>query len=386
MRRILFSVTFSVVVPADPVVAHVGSKVILPCRISPPENAEALEIRWYRQDQFSNPVLLYNYGKIQDIQEESYRNRSSLTQWSDQSDGLQDGDVSLRLEKLRVQDEDSFYCYVSGDTAYDSKIVDLKIIDPPDSSGLWKALFVSVFICALGLAGFIFYKYRDKLTGKKPAKEAGGVNIEELRKHADEITVNPQSESADLIVSQDCKSVRVSDEYKHTGGGFPYRLCAFGAQQFSSGRHYWEVDLAIPPNPPKNYWLIGVVRPINFPAIHTPDFTPSSGFWYLCSDGPNGFHTNNVKPVTFSPRPERLGVLLDYDKGQLSFYNVKEGKHLLTISSSFPGPVVSLFNPGAGDQSSLKILDCSKPEESAADSSKPLLTNSDSTPDKTKSK
>uniref|UniRef100_A0A673HNI8 Immunoglobulin V-set domain-containing protein n=1 Tax=Sinocyclocheilus rhinocerous TaxID=307959 RepID=A0A673HNI8_9TELE len=99
------SVSFIVVVPGDPIVAHVGSTVIVPCWTSPPENAEALEIRWYRHDQFNNPVLLYNHGKIQDIQE-CFRNRSSLALRSDQSGGLKDGDVSLRLEKLTFQDAD----------------------------------------------------------------------------------------------------------------------------------------------------------------------------------------------------------------------------------------------------------------------------------------
>ncbi len=114
-------------VPGDPIVAHVGSTVILPCWISPPESAEALEIRWYRQD-FNNPVLLYNHGKIQDTQEESFRNRSSLTLRSDQSGGLKDGDVSLRLEKLGVQDEGPFRCYVSGESSYDSQELVLKIM------------------------------------------------------------------------------------------------------------------------------------------------------------------------------------------------------------------------------------------------------------------
>ncbi len=113
-------------VPRDPIVAHVGSTVILPCWISPPENAEALEIRWYRQE-FNNPVLLYNHGKIQDTQEESFRNRSSLTLRSDQSGGLKDGDVSLRLEKLRFQDDGLFHCYVSGESSYDSQEVVLKV-------------------------------------------------------------------------------------------------------------------------------------------------------------------------------------------------------------------------------------------------------------------
>uniref|UniRef100_A0A672K6K8 Ig-like domain-containing protein n=1 Tax=Sinocyclocheilus grahami TaxID=75366 RepID=A0A672K6K8_SINGR len=113
--------SFTVGVPGDPIAAHVGSTVILPCWISPPENAEALEIRWYRRDQFRNPVLLYNHGKIQDVQEETYRNRTSLALRSDQSGGLKDGDVSLRLDKLRVQDDGSFRCYVSGESSYGSE-------------------------------------------------------------------------------------------------------------------------------------------------------------------------------------------------------------------------------------------------------------------------
>ncbi|CAM4508576.1 unnamed protein product [Leuciscus chuanchicus] len=261
------SVSVTVVVPHDQIVAHVGSTVTLPCWISPPENAEALEIRWYRQDQFSNPVLFYQHGKIQDVQEESYRNRSSLTLRSDLSGGLKDGDVSLRLEKLRIQDEGSFHCYVSGEKSYDSGEVVLKVtalgsapvlfpqplddgrvnisckssgwypepnvtwmsdertvllpggvsrsrgademfsvhswttishsdaqlvscsislktgefregrlniqaIISSDSSDPWKALFFTLFICALlGLVGLILYIYRHKQTGKKQADQ-----------------------------------------------------------------------------------------------------------------------------------------------------------------------------------------------------------------------
>ncbi|XP_067256457.1 butyrophilin subfamily 1 member A1 [Chanodichthys erythropterus] len=121
------TMSFTVVVPRDQIVAHVGSTVTLPCWISLPENAEALEIRWYRHDQFSNPVLFYKHGKIQDIEEESYRNRTSLTRCSDQSGGLKDGDVSLQLEKLTVQDEGLFHCYVSGESTYGSQEMVLKV-------------------------------------------------------------------------------------------------------------------------------------------------------------------------------------------------------------------------------------------------------------------
>ncbi|KAL0189813.1 hypothetical protein M9458_016912, partial [Cirrhinus mrigala] len=154
-----------------------------------------------------------------------------------------------------------------------------------------------------------------------------------------EITVDCEHSHPDLKVSKDCKIVRDGPGYDHTGEGFPYELCAFGAQRFTSGRHYWEVELTRENSPPKNYWLIGVVKEETFTSQDRSALTPSSGFWFLCSDGPNGFHTNTDPPVKLSltPRPERLGVLLDYDEGQLSFYNVKESKHLLTISTRFSG-------------------------------------------------
>uniref|UniRef100_A0A673KJW8 B30.2/SPRY domain-containing protein n=1 Tax=Sinocyclocheilus rhinocerous TaxID=307959 RepID=A0A673KJW8_9TELE len=230
------------------------------------------------------------------------------------------------------------------------------------SSGPWKALFLTFLICALlGSVVFILYKYREKLTVVED------INIEELRKHAVEITIDREDLQSGLIVSKDCKMVRDRPEYKHTGEGFPYQLCASGAQRFTSGRHYWEVELVHPPNPPKNYWIIGVVKHGHFCSNNRSALTPSRGFWFLCSDGPHGFHTNTEPPVKLSltPRPERLGVLLDYDEGLLSFYNVKESKHLLTISSRFSGSVVPLFNPGAGDPSPLRILDRPKPVESS---------------------
>ncbi|XP_048039399.1 butyrophilin subfamily 1 member A1-like [Megalobrama amblycephala] len=478
------SASFTVVVPRDQTVAHVGSTVTLPCWISPPENAEALEIRWYREV-FANPVLFYKDGKIEKEQDESYRNRSSLTLRSDLSGGLKDGDVSLQLEKLTVQDEGSFHCYVSGEKAYGSGEVVLKVIalgsapvlypqplddgrvnisckssgwypEPnvtwtsderkalhpgggsrsrgkdqmfsvhswtvvshsdaqlvscsmslktgdlresrinmqafisSDSSDPWKALFFIILICALlGLVGLILYKNRHKLPGKKPADQImRDVNIEELRKHADQITIDREHLHPDLRVSGDCKRVRDSQDYKPTGEGFPYELCAFGAQRFKSGRHYWEVELAQEDTPPKNYWLIGVAEHGNFCLKDRSALTPSNGYWCLCSDGPNGFYTSSEKPdkLSLTPRPEQLGVLLDYDDGQLSFYNVKEKKHLLTMSTRFTGSVAPLFNPGVGDQSPLIILDCPKPEESTVEipasvespveSSQPLLGNS----------
>ncbi|XP_056620661.1 selection and upkeep of intraepithelial T-cells protein 1-like [Triplophysa dalaica] len=102
---------FSVKGVVGQIVGRLGSTVSLPCWISPPLNAERLEIRWYRPEGFNTPVLFYSDGKMQEVWEERYRNCSCLSRRSSQSDGLKDGDVSLRLENVTVQDDGLFYCY-----------------------------------------------------------------------------------------------------------------------------------------------------------------------------------------------------------------------------------------------------------------------------------
>uniref|UniRef100_A0A673KBJ1 B30.2/SPRY domain-containing protein n=1 Tax=Sinocyclocheilus rhinocerous TaxID=307959 RepID=A0A673KBJ1_9TELE len=428
---VCLSVSLTVVVPGDPIAAHVGSTVIVPCWISPPENAEALEIRWYRHDQFSNPVLLYNHGKLQDVQEEPYRNRTSLALRSDQSGGLKDGDVSLRLEKLRVQDDGSFRSLGSAPVLFPKPLDDGRVniscrsrgwypepsvswtsddgrafrpggsshsrgADEMFSVHSWTAVSLSdaqLVSCSVSLRTGELKEGRLHIQGivssaERSHRSAPDYSTERRRLNefsalfesswcwrygalAVVITIDREHSHPDLKVSKDCKTVRDSEDYQHTGEGFPFQLCAFGAQRFTSGRHYWEVELAHSPNPPKNFWIIGVVKHGHFTARDRSALTPSNGFWFLCSDGPHGFYTNTEPSIRFSltPRPERLGVLFDYDDGLLSFYNVKESTHLLTISSRFSESVVPLFNPGAGDPSPLRILDCPKPAELAVESS-----------------
>ncbi|KAA0723985.1 Butyrophilin subfamily 1 member A1 [Triplophysa tibetana] len=461
------------------IVGRVGLTVTLPCWISPQTDAGTLEIRWYRPERYDTPVLFYRKGKIQEVQEEEYRNRSSLSRRSALSHGLKDGDVSLRLDNLTLQDGGVFYCYVSGDW-YDSQAVTLNIsalgrtpvLSPqplndthvnvscrssgwfpepsvmwmsdrrrllsagrvshsrgadgtfsvhswtlvslseasqvfclltlnsveeregavdvqafrPSPSGPWKALFITFVILALlGVFGLVLFKHRDRLTGNREMKAeittpptVHDEIIELLRNNAVVITLDRESAHPDLRITQDLKRVRDSGDYQRRGDGFPYELCVCGAETFTSGRHYWEVELVYNNLDPKSFWLIGVAVKGNYQSADKTGLTASAGFWFLCSDGPKGFYTNTEPTIilSLSPRPQRVGVLLDYDSGQLSFYDVTESKHLLTISTRFSGPVVPLFNPGVGDICPLRITYPLEPKESPEESTQPLLQNS----------
>lgn len=148
---------------------------------------------------------------------------------------------------------------------------------------------------------------------------------------------------------------------KYEGHGFPYELCVRGRDVFRSGRSYWEVGLKITNVPPKKSWLIGVAKDSNRTSDKKSDFTPSNGFWFLCSDPVKGLCVNTEPEISLpeNTTPECIGVLLDFDNSKLSFYNVhpNDCAHLFTMFIDFQGGIVPLFNPGIGEIAPLKIID-----------------------------
>ncbi|KAK3523483.1 hypothetical protein QTP86_033982 [Hemibagrus guttatus] len=126
LRRVMAE-TFVVNCTKTVIMGKYGSSVVLPCWLTPNTNAESLEIRWYRPNQFKEPLLFYQDHKVITEFQENYKNRSSLTVRGPQSTGLKQGDISLKLDNLDLSDIGIFHCYVTGDTSYDSKTVTLNL-------------------------------------------------------------------------------------------------------------------------------------------------------------------------------------------------------------------------------------------------------------------
>jgi len=55
-------------------------------------------------------------------------------------------------------------------------------------------------------------------------------------------------------------------------------------------------------------------------------------------------HDGREQPVEPSPHLRRVGVLLDYDGGALSFYDAVAAQHLHTFNVDFAQPVCPVFN------------------------------------------
>ncbi len=133
-----------------------------------------------------------------------------------------------------------------------------------------------------------------------------------------------------------------------------------GTSGFSSGQHYWEVSLVKPEIGLKRSWWVGVTSAAVI--SRDSDFTPTTcnGFWFLSSspDRAESFQFS-TEPKFLLPvysRPQTVGVYLNYDSGEISFYNVNNKSLIGSLTGTFTGEVFPFFNPGKGDKTAMEIL------------------------------
>ncbi|XP_053297586.1 E3 ubiquitin-protein ligase TRIM47 [Pleuronectes platessa] len=126
------------------------------------------------------------------------------------------------------------------------------------------------------------------------------------------------------------------------------RFCGVLAiAQYSSGQHYWEVDVR-----DKGVWYLGVTTQSSNRKGFV-NLTPSAGYWSLCLQ--DRLYANDEDgriPVADHWDSPRVGVFLDYDKGRLSFYDGVTMKRLYMFDTCFDEAVSPFFSPGKNDPGS----------------------------------
>ncbi|MGH0172830.1 UNVERIFIED_CONTAM: hypothetical protein FKN15_066783 [Acipenser sinensis] len=169
--------------------------------------------------------------------------------------------------------------------------------------------------------------------------------------------------SLSLKVSHDGLSTRQIDRdqdqpHKHhhgppaivqTEARFDQGLHAQSREKFTSGSHYWEVEVG-----GKSDWAVGIKmekiqeREAKWyqKVVH---FFSRHNYLLLVFSGDKDFRINAFSvdiPILPGARPRKVGVYLDCEKAQVSFYNADDMSHIYTHSECFAKGIAAYFNPG----------------------------------------
>ncbi|XP_016383479.1 E3 ubiquitin-protein ligase TRIM39-like [Sinocyclocheilus rhinocerous] len=165
-----------------------------------------------------------------------------------------------------------------------------------------------------------------------------------VQEYAMDVTLDRDSAHPRLIISDDGKQVHCRDRYQtvpDTIERFDRVVCVLGRQGISSGCHYWEVVVG-----EKTDWDLGIAsHSINRKGKIVAH--PANGFWFLSLRDKHEyvFRTEPSMPIVVHPKPQHVGVYVDYEKGQLSFYNADTKSLIFTFTDSFAETLYPFFSP-----------------------------------------
>ncbi|XP_066561001.1 erythroid membrane-associated protein isoform X2 [Amia ocellicauda] len=156
-----------------------------------------------------------------------------------------------------------------------------------------------------------------------------------------EVTLDPDTANPDLVLSQDDKRMRCGFERKDLPNyhqRFDGWWCAVGLEGFTSGRHYWEAEVG------ERDWRLGVAKESavrkGFKSLNT-----HTGYLTLRLERGSELKALTVPftPLPSSLIPRKVGIYLDYEAGQLSFYNVEARSHIYTYNETFTEKLYPVF-------------------------------------------
>ncbi|XP_038558600.1 zinc-binding protein A33-like [Micropterus salmoides] len=169
--------------------------------------------------------------------------------------------------------------------------------------------------------------------------------------HFSPVILDPNTAKPGLYLSDDLTSVRRGDTNQQLPDNperFTKYATVLGSEGFSSGKHSWEVEVGDHP-----VWLVGVVKE-SVDRKAEAGASPDYGIWCLSHD--SGKYTNGLgKTVRVKKSLQRIRVQLDYDKGEVSFYEPEDMTHIYTYRDTFTEKLFPYFNIGLNDAKTIDI-------------------------------
>ncbi|KAI4795930.1 hypothetical protein KUCAC02_029563 [Chaenocephalus aceratus] len=186
-------------------------------------------------------------------------------------------------------------------------------------------------------------------TFSKEMKKLIEAELKRVQRYAEDVTLDPDTASPYLILSDDGKQVSDGDVGNNLPDN-PERFsdcpCVLGKQSFSSGRFYFEVQVR-----GKTEWDLGMARESINRKENIP-LSPEEGYWSIWLRNGNEYEALDDPPVLLSlkSQPQKVGVFVDYEEGLISFYDVDAAALIYSFTGcSFAEKLFPYFSPCDND-------------------------------------
>uniref|UniRef100_A0A8D0BCD3 Uncharacterized protein n=1 Tax=Salvator merianae TaxID=96440 RepID=A0A8D0BCD3_SALMN len=147
------------------------------------------------------------------------------------------------------------------------------------------------------------------------------------------ITLDCNSAHPSLVLVEEATGVKYSPGrrfWRRKPERFISSPCVVGRKGFTSGRFYWEVRVG-----ESTGWVVGAAKK-SVKRKKRLNFRPKEGVWAI--ELKAEVYQALSEPRTLLSvcgRMDKVGIYLDYEGGQLSFYNSSSMNHLYTFQASF---------------------------------------------------
>ncbi|XP_028261614.1 E3 ubiquitin-protein ligase TRIM7 isoform X2 [Parambassis ranga] len=187
--------------------------------------------------------------------------------------------------------------------------------------------------------------------------------IKKIQKYTVDVTLDPDTANPWLQLSQDRHQVRHLGAWQDLPDQperFDTVVIVLCREGFTSGRHYWEVQVG-----DKDDWYLGVARSsVNRKGRISVSTT--QGYWALAMKKGQGYRVSTSPPLLLSlgSKLKRVGVYVDYEEGYVSFYDVKARTHIYTFEDTFKEKILPFFYLYCCDKASDTMVICPVNEKS----------------------
>uniref|UniRef100_A0A8V0XRH0 B30.2/SPRY domain-containing protein n=1 Tax=Gallus gallus TaxID=9031 RepID=A0A8V0XRH0_CHICK len=183
---------------------------------------------------------------------------------------------------------------------------------------------------------------RVEIKARRGNKFIGSTNRKNYLFIAVDVTLDADTAHPRLQVSEDGKSVTdtgVIRKVPNKDERFDSHTFLLAKEGYRSGRLYWEVDVG-----KKQNWNLGVAQE-TVRRKETVALSPKNGFWVIGLYSQGKYILTGREDVSDCKQCSVVGVLLDVESSELSFYNVEEMSPLGSVVLEFTGKLYPFFSP-----------------------------------------